>query len=256
MNFLFKKKILIVGLYNKFSIAYGIAKSMKKYGAELAFSYKEEKYKNKIKSITKKFNSNIFLKCNFKNDLEIKNLSINLKKKWKKFDGIVHSIAFLKKKYFNKNYINCINRKAFNQSHEISSYSFVALAKYFRKHLNNNSSLLTLSYLGSKRFVQGYNFMGLAKASLESNVRYMSYSLGPKIRVNAISSGPIRTISSYGMDNFKKILSIYKKKSPLKRNISIDEIGNAASFLMSDLSSGITGQILYVDGGFNILGVS
>ncbi|CAL4320806.1 enoyl-ACP reductase FabI [Buchnera aphidicola] len=255
MSFLSQKKILIVGLYNKFSIAYGIAKSMHFYGAKLAFTYKKKKYENKIKFIAKKFNSNIFFKCNFKNDIEIKNLSVNLKKKWKKFDGIVHSIAFLKKKYFHKNYMRFINRKAFIASHEISSYSFVALAKYFKNSLNDNSSLLTVSYLGSKRFIPGYNFMALAKASLEANVRYMACSLGPKIRVNAISSGPIKTISSYRIDNFKKILSIYEKNSPIKRNISIREIGNSASFLISDLASGITGQVIYVDGGFNIIGV-
>jgi enoyl-[acyl-carrier protein] reductase I len=255
MSFLSNKKFLIVGLSNKFSIAYGIAKSMHFFGAKLAFAYEKEKCKKKIQNIIKKFNSKIILKCDLKNDIEIKKLSMDLKKKWKKFDGIVHSVAFLKKKYFHKDYMRYISRKAFNLSHEISSYSFVSLAKYFQNNLNDNSSLLTISYLGSKRFFRGYNFMGLAKASLESNVRYMACNLGPKIRVNAISSGPIKTVSSYQINNFKNILSQYKKNSPMKKNVSIYEIGNTAAFLMSDLSSGITGQILYVDGGFNVVGL-
>ncbi|WP_343187937.1 SDR family oxidoreductase [Buchnera aphidicola (Periphyllus koelreuteriae)] len=255
MGFLLNKKILIIGVYNKFSIAYGIAKSMYYQGATLAFTYQKKKYKKKIKYVTKNFNSKIFLHCNLKNDNNIKNLFLKLKKKWVFFDGIVHSVAYLNKKYLKKNYVDSITKKAFKKSHEIGSYSFVSLAKYFKCILNKNSTLLTVSYLGSKRCFLNYNLMGLVKASLESNVRYMSYSLGPHIRVNAISPGPVKTISSYKINNFKNLLYLYKKISPLKRNISIDEIGNVASFLMSDLSSGITGQVIYVDGGFNIMGL-
>lgn len=250
---LLNKKILIIGLHNKFSIAYGISKAMHRNGAKLAFTYKNEKYRNRIQNIAKEFDSNIILKCNFRKDIYIKNLFLKLKKIWSNFDGLIHSIAYLKKKYLQKDYINSINQDAFIKSHNITSYSFSAIAKYCHVILNNNSSLLTISYIGSKKFIPCYNFMGLAKASLEANVRYLAGSLGPKIRVNAISSGPIKTVSSYSIKNFKKIYSINEKFSPLKRNVSIKEIGNVASFLISSLSSGITGQIIYVDGGFNII---
>ncbi|MCW5197679.1 enoyl-ACP reductase [Buchnera aphidicola] len=255
MKFLLNKKILVIGLHNKYSIAYGISKIIYKQGANLAFTYKNKKYKNKIKDIAKKFNSNIVLKCNMKKDSNIKNLFAKLKKIWLNFDGFIHSIAYLNKYSLKKKYIDSINLKDFNKSHHITSYSFSAIAKYCQFMLNKNSSLLTISYLGSKKFIPYYNFMGLAKASLESNVRYLACSLGPRIRVNAISSGPIKTISSYGIKNFKKIYSINKNFSPIKRNVSITEIGNTAAFLISNLSSGITGQIIYVDGGFNIVGL-
>ncbi|NIH41256.1 MAG: SDR family oxidoreductase [Buchnera aphidicola (Periphyllus aceris)] len=255
MGFLSNKKILIVGVYNKFSIAYGIAKSMYFHGAKLAFTYEKKKFKKKIKFLSKKFNSNIYIKCNVSKNNDIKNLFSKLKFLWKNFDGIVHSIAFLEKKYFNNNYIDSITKKSFNKSHEVGSYSFVLLSKYLKPILNKNSSLLTISYLGSKRCILNYNLMGLVKASLESNVRYMACSLGPNIRVNAISPGPVKTSSSYVINGFQKMLDLNKNVSPIKRNISINEIGNVASFLTSNLSSGITGQIIYVDGGFNIMGM-
>ncbi|NIH16614.1 MAG: SDR family oxidoreductase [Buchnera aphidicola (Periphyllus lyropictus)] len=255
MGFLSGKKILIFGLHNKYSIAYGIAKSMYYQGADLAFIYKKKKYKKRIKMIAKEFNSNIVLYCNIKYTIDIKNLFLNLKKIWSNFDGIVHSLAFLKKKFLKNNYINSFTKKSFISSHLISSYSFVKLAKQFKSILNKNSSLITVSFLGSQKFIPNYNLMGLAKASLESNVRYMAASLGPKIRINAISPGPVKTVSSYNIKGLEKILYIYKKFSPMKRNISIIEIGNVASFLSSNLSSGITGQIIYVDGGFNIVGL-
>ncbi|CAL4321070.1 Enoyl-[acyl-carrier-protein] reductase [NADH] FabI [Buchnera aphidicola (Chaitophorus populicola)] len=255
MGILLNKKILIIGLHNKFSIAYGISKAMYCQGAELAFTYKNKKYKHKIQNIAKKFNSNIILKCDMRKNSHIKKLFLKLKKIWSSFDGFVHSIAYLNKKYLQKNYIDSINQKSFQKSHHITSYSFSAIAKYCRFILNDNSALLTISYVGSRKFIPNYNLMGLAKASLEANVRYLASSLGPKIRVNAISAGPVKTVSSYGIKNFKKIYSIYQKFSPIKRNISTKEIGNAASFLVSNLSSGITGQIIYVDGGFNTVGL-
>ncbi|CAL4320897.1 Enoyl-[acyl-carrier-protein] reductase [NADH] FabI [Buchnera aphidicola (Chaitophorus sp. 3695)] len=255
MGILLNKKILIIGLHNKYSIAYGISKIIYDQGAQLAFTYKNEKYKNRIKYIAKKFNSNIILKCDMRKDSNIKNLFLKLKKIWSNFDGFVHSIAYLKKKYLQKNYINSINSKAFQKSHYITSYSFSAITKYCQFMLNNYSSLLTISYIGSRKFIPYYNFMGLAKASLEANVRYLAGSLGPKIRVNAISAGPVKTVSSYSLKSFKKMYSINKNFSPIKRNVSITDIGNAAAFLISNLSSGITGQIIYVDGGFNIVGL-
>ncbi|CAL4320487.1 SDR family oxidoreductase [Buchnera aphidicola] len=251
MKFLNGKKFLIIGLLNKYSIAYGIAKSMYLQGAKLAFTYKNKKLKNKILKIIKNFNSDILLKCNFKNDKEIKKLPKKLKKYNFKINGIIHAVAYLKLKFLNRSYLDGIVKKSFIKSHLITSYSFSLIAKVFYKHLKKNSTLLTISYLGSKRILKNYNFMGLAKASLESSVRYLSLALGPKIRVNAISPGPIKTASTYKIKNFNKLLLKYKNKSSLKKNVTLSEIGDVAVFLSSYLSRGITGQIIYVDGGFN-----
>lgn len=254
MGFLSNKKILITGLSNKFSIAYGIARSMYKQKAELAFTYQNKKIKKKLEKIAKQFNSDIILECDVNSDKSINNLFLELKKKWKKFDGFVHSIAYAQKNQLHGSYIETIDRKGFKIAHETSSYSFVALIKQCQKMLNNNSSILTLTYLGSNRVVPNYNIMGLAKASLESNVKYMANELGKNnIRVNAISSGPIKTLASSAIKNFKKMISYYKSITPIQRLVTTEEIGNCAAFLCSDLSSGITGEILHVDGGFNII---
>ncbi|AEH39757.1 NADH-dependent enoyl-ACP reductase [Buchnera aphidicola (Cinara tujafilina)] len=252
MNFL-KKKILIVGITNIFSISWGIAKLMYKFGAELAFVYKRKKLKSRIENLAKKLNSTIVLQCNINSDFEIKNLSNKLQKYWKTFDGIVHSVAYTPLSQLKENYIHIANRQDFLDTQESCSFSLIALVKEFYPFLNENSSILTLSYLGSIKYVPCYNVIGPAKASLEANVRYLSYCVGKKnIRVNAISSGPIKTVSSYGIPYFKKIFSIYKNQSPLKKNTTVMEVGNVAAFLCSDLSSGITGQVIYVDSGFNI----
>lgn len=256
MNILKKKKILICGITNIFSISWSIAKIMYQQGAELAFVYKNKKLKKRIKKLAKEVNSNIILQCNVNSDFEIKKLFSKLSKYWKNFDGIVHSIAYSSPEQLQHKYINVINRKDFLIAHEISSYSLLALVKESFSLLNKNSSILTLSYLGSIKCIPYYNVMGSAKASLEANVRYLSYYAGKKnIKVNAISSGPIKTTSSYIIKDFKKICLLYKKYSPLKRNITAKEIGNVATFLCSNLSSGITGQIIYVDAGFNISGI-
>lgn len=253
MGMLNNKKILITGIANKLSIGYGIASAMHREGAELALTFQNEKLKDRVLNCAKELNIKIVLPCDVSKDENIKNLFIELYKKWEKFDGFIHSIAFAPSNQLSGNYIDAINRDGFNIAHNISSYSFVALAKESKNMLNKNSSLTTISYIGSKIAVPNYNVMGLAKASLEANVKYMASSMGKNsIRVNAISSGPIKTLASYGIKNFREMLKNYKKVIPLRRLITIEEIGNVAAFLSSDFSSGITGQTIYVDGGFNI----
>lgn len=256
MNFS-KKKILIFGLTNVFSISWGIAKVLHKYGAKLAFVCQNKKIKSRIKIFAKQLDSNIVLRCDVNSDIEIKNLSFKLKKYWKKFDGIIHAIAYTPVLQIKKDSLQAINRKDFLDTHETCSYSFIAIVKEFYPFLKSNSSIVTLSYVGAVKYIPYYNILGPAKASLEANVRYLAYCCGgkKKIRVNAISSGPVKTTSSYLIPQFKDIFSLYKNYSPLKKNTTIEEIGNVAAFLSSDLSSGITGQVLYVDSGFSISNV-
>lgn len=253
MGFLNKKKFLITGIANKFSISYGIAKAMRREGADLALTYQNEKLKSRVEECAHKLESDIVLKCDVSEDENIKKLFINLSEIWKNFDGFIHSIAFAPTDQLSGDYVSTVNKKGFNIAHDISSYSFVAIAKECRKMLNTNSSLITISYIGSKVTIPNYNIMGLAKASLETNVKYMASSLGSEgIRVNAISAGPVKTLASSGIKNFRSMIQKYAKISPLRRLITIEEIGNVAAFICSDLSSGITGQIIYVDGGFSI----
>ena len=254
MGFLANKKILITGLISNRSIAYGIAQAMKREGAELAFSYQGEKIKDRVTDLAKEFGSDLVLPCDVASDEEIANMFTELGKHWDGLDGIVHSIAFVPKQALVGDYVDAVTREYFQIAHDISSYSFVALAKAgLPMMLGRNASLLTLSYLGAERYVPHYNVMGLAKASLEANVRYMCTSLGPKgIRVNAISAGPIKTLAASGIADFGKLLSYNEKHSPLRRNVTIEEVGNVAAFMCSDLASGMTGEITYVDGGFNI----
>ncbi|MXP50951.1 SDR family oxidoreductase [Pantoea sp. SoEX] len=254
MGFLNGKRILISGIISKLSIAYGIAQAMYKQNAELAFTYQDDRSKYRIEEFAKNFNTKIILPCDVSDDKNIKLLFISLSKHWKNFDGLVHSIGFAPTNQLSGNYIDTVNYEGFKIAHKISSYSFVSMVKECRMMLNPNAALLTLSYLGSKRAIVNYNIMGPAKASLEANVRYIANALGPEgeIRVNAISAGPVRTLASSGIKNFRKILEYYKKVSPIRRTVTIEEIGNTAAFLCSDLASGITGQIIYVDGGFNI----
>lgn len=253
MGFLKEKKILITGISSEKSIAFSIAKSLYSQKAELGFVCQNEKISNKIKKVAESMKSNIILSCDFSDDKNIKKMCSNLFKVWKKFDGLVHSIAYCPKKFFYGDFIDNITREGFNISHEISCYSFLGLVKECRKMLNDYSSLLTLSYLGSQRVIPNYNVMGLAKASLEANVRYMAYTLGKNnIRVNAISSGPIKTVSSYSIKDFRKIQKCYRSFSLIKNSITGENIGNVASFLLSNLSIGITGSVVYVDNGFNV----
>ena len=253
MGFLEGKKVLILGLLSDRSIAYGIAAAMKKQGAELAFTYQMEKHQGRVEKLAANFDSNLVLPCDVSKDDHISELFPKLSGVWKKFDILVHSIAFVPKEALDGDFVQATTRENFKIAHDVSSYSFTALAKEALPYLNNNASLLTVSYLGAERTMPNYNVMGLAKASLEANVRYMSHSLGDKgIRVNAVSAGPIKTLAASGIANFDKMIGYNEKHAALKRNVTINEVGNAAAFLCSDFASGITGEITYVDGGMNI----
>ncbi|MDQ3186326.1 MAG: SDR family oxidoreductase [Pseudomonadota bacterium] len=253
MPLLADKRILIAGLLSNRSIAYGIAKAMQREGAQLAFTYQGEAIRERVKKIIAEFDSDLLFPCDVSNDDEISRCFGDLGKYWDGLDGIVHSIAFAPREALNGDYLESVNREAFRIAHDVSSYSFAALAKAGMPLMQGrNGSLLTLTYLGSTRVMPNYNVMGLAKASLEANVRFMASSLGPKgIRVNAISAGPIKTLAAAGIGNFGKLLSYTEKIAPLRRNVSIAEVGNVAAFLCSDLASGITGEVTHVDAGFN-----
>ena len=253
MGFLANKRILITGLLSNRSIAYGIAKAMKREGAEVAFTYQGTDLRDRVAKLANEFNSSLLFLCDVQDDQQITQCFEDLGKHWDGLDGIVHSIAFAPREALTGDYLDSVNREAFRIAHDVSAYSFSALAKTALPLMQNrNGSLLTLSYLGAVRVMPNYNVMGLAKASLEANVRFMASSLGPKgIRVNAISAGPIKTLAAAGIGNFGKLLGYTEKVSPLRRNVTTDEVGNVAAFLCSDLASGITGEITYVDAGFN-----
>ena len=253
MGYLAGKKILILGVASKLSIASGIAEAMHREGAELAFTYQNEKLKERVEKFAANWGSSLVFPCDVVNDQEINDLFTELAKEWDGLDGIVHCLAYAPGHELDGNFVDVSTREGFLLAHEISSYSLVALAKGGRELMRGrNGSILTLSYLGAVRSLPNYNVMGLAKASLEANVRYMDASLGPEgTRVNAVSAGPIRTLAASGIKSFRKMLQHNASQTPLRRNVTIEEVGNAASFLCSDLASGISGEILYVDGGFN-----
>lgn len=253
MSFLAGKRILILGVASKLSIASGIAAAMHREGAELAFTYQNQKLKDRVLGFADQWDSDLVFPCDVTSDEQIEDLFSGLSEKWDGLDGIVHCLAFAPGNELDGNYVDITTREGFLTAHEISSYSFVALAKAGKELMTGrNGSLLTLSYLGAMRTLPNYNVMGLAKASLEANVRYMASSLGPEgTRVNAISAGPIRTLAASGIKSFRKMLDYNARQTPLRRNVTIDEVGNAGAFLCSDLASGISGEILYVDGGFN-----
>jgi enoyl-[acyl-carrier protein] reductase I len=253
MGFLENKRVLILGLLSDRSIAYGIAQSMKNQGADLAFTFQMEKHQGRVEKLASDFDSKIVLPCDVADDDQINDVFKHLANHWPKFDILVHSIAFVPKDALDGDFVENTSREHFKIAHDISSYSFTALAKAALPYLNKNGALLTVSYLGAERTMPNYNVMGLAKASLEANVRYMSHSLGPKgLRVNAVSAGPIKTLAASGIANFDKMYTFNEKHAALKRNVTIEEVGNASAFLCSDLASGITGEIMYVDGGMNI----
>src|SRR6195256_589403 len=257
MAFLQNKNILITGLLSARSIAYGIARSMHREGAQLAFSFQGERVRDRVVELAAEFGGRLVLPCDVASDTEIDALFAELARHWDGLDGIIHSIAYAPREALAGDYLDSVTREAFRIAHDISSYSFSALAKAGLPMMQGRSAaLLTLTYLGAERSFPSYNVMGLAKASLEANVRYMAQSLGPKgIRVNAISAGPIKTLAAAGIGNLGKLLALSEKQSPLRRNVSIDEVGNTAAFLCSDLASGITGEITYVDAGFNTTAV-
>jgi enoyl-[acyl-carrier protein] reductase I len=253
MGFLQDKKALIVGLASTRSIAWGIAKAMEREGADLAFTYQNEKLKDRVEKLAADCNSDICLPCDVSSDEEIEAVFEHLDDFWDHVDIIIHSVAFAPKDELQGDYLENVTRNGFNMAHEVSSYSFAALAKAGRNMMQGrNAALLTLSYLGAERVVPNYNVMGLAKASLEANVRYMASSLGPEgIRVNAISAGPIKTLAAAGISDFRKMLDYSEQNTPLRRNVTIEDVGNTSAFLCSDLAAGITGEVIYVDGGYH-----
>jgi enoyl-[acyl-carrier protein] reductase I len=259
MGFLDNKKILVTGLLSNRSIAYGIAKAAKREGAKLAFSYAGgDKIKDRVKQLAADFESDLVLPCDVSSDEEIETLFSELSAPWDGLDGLVHSIAFAPREALAGDYLDSVSREAFRVAHDVSAYSLAALAKAALPMMQGRpASLVTLTYLGAERAFPSYNVMGPAKASLEANVRYLSQSLGPRgIRINAISAGPIKTLAAAGIGNFGKLLAFSEKLSPLRRNVTTDEVGNVAAFLLSELASGITGEVTYVDAGFNIAGAA
>jgi enoyl-[acyl-carrier protein] reductase I len=258
MGFLNGKRALIIGVASNRSIAWGIAKAMHREGAELAFTYQNERFKDRVGDLGAELGSEICIPCEVSSDQEIQQVFERLHDYWEHLEIVVHAVAYAPREQLEGEYLDTVTREGFRIAHEISSYSFSALAKAARPMMQDrHGALLTLSYLGAVRAMPHYNVMGLAKASLEANVRYMAQSLGPQgIRVNAISAGPIRTLAASGIAGFRGFLDHVEKTAPLRRNVTIDEVGNVAAFLCSDLASGITGEITYVDCGFNTVGMS
>ena len=252
MSFLKGKKILLTGLLSNRSIAYGIAKACHAQGAELAFSYVGDRFKDRITDFAAEFNSNLIFDCDVGDDAQIEKMFQDLAVHWPKFDGFVHSIGYAPREAIAGDFLDGLSRESFKIAHDISAYSFPAMAKASLPYLSQDAALLTLTYLGSLRVVPSYNTMGLAKASLEASVRYLADSLGAKgIRVNGISAGPIKTLAASGIKGFAKILSVVESTAPIRRNVTIEDVGNVAAFMLSDLAAGVTAEITYVDGGFS-----
>ena len=259
MGFLQNKRILIVGVASDRSIAWGIAEAMHEQGAELAFTYQNDKLQDRVTKLAASVGSDLVFPCDVSSDAEIESVFTELGKHWHDgIDGIVHAVAFAPRDELTGSFVDNTTREGFRSAHEISAYSFVALAHYGRDMLRQRQgALVTLTYLGGERSLPNYNVMGAAKASLESSMRYMAADLGPEgIRVNAISAGPIRTLAASGIGNFKQMMSHNEQASPLRKNVSTLEVGNAGAFLCSDLASGITGEIVHVDAGFHSVALS
>ncbi|MDF1758698.1 MAG: enoyl-ACP reductase [Legionellaceae bacterium] len=258
MGFLSGKKALIFGLISNRSIAYGIAKAFHEQGAELAFTYQNEKLKDRIAAMAAEFGSDLVFPCDVSSDEEIDNVFSSLKQHWDHVDNIVHSLAFAPADQISGDYIDNATREGFQIAHDISAYSLVAISKAaLPMMLDTNGSVLTLSYYGAEKAIPNYNVMGIAKASLEASVRYLASSMGSRgIRVNAISAGPIRTLAASGIKDFRKLQNAYAEVTPLKRKITAEEVGNTAAFLCSDLASGITGEVVHVDAGYHAVGMS
>ena len=256
MGFLAGKKLLVTGVLSNRSIAYGIARACHQQGAELAFSYVGERFKDRITEFAAEFGSELVFDCDVAEDGQIERMMAGLHEAWGQFDGFVHSISFAPREAIAGNFLDGLSREAFRVAHDISAYSFPAMAKAALPYLNDNSSLITLSYLGALRSIPNYNTMGLAKASLEASVRYLAEAVGRTedgrcIRANGISAGPIKTLAASGIKDFGKLLGRVADASPLRRNVTIEDVGNVAAFLLSDLASGVTAEITYVDGGFS-----
>jgi enoyl-[acyl-carrier protein] reductase I len=257
MGFLSGKKILITGVASNRSIAWGCAEAMHREGAEIALTYQNDKLRSRVEEMAAKCGSDLALPLDVGSDQDIQTLFTSLNERWDGLDAIVHSVAFAPREQLEGDYVDAVTREGFATAHDISSYSFAALAKASREMMaGRNGALVTMTYLGAVRAIPNYNVMGVAKASLEANMRYLAASLGPQgTRVNAVSAGPIRTLAAAGISDFRDMLKKVEERTPLRRNVSIEEVGNAAAFLCSDLASGITGDVLYVDTGYHILGL-
>ncbi|MCK9509306.1 MAG: enoyl-ACP reductase FabI [Pigmentiphaga sp.] len=257
MGFLAGKRILVTGVLSNRSIAYGIARACHQQGAELAFTYVGERFKDRTAGFAAEFDSTLIFPCDVADDDQINAVFADLGQHWNKLDGLVHAIGFAPREAIAGDFLDGLSREAFRIAHDISAYSYPAMAKAALPLMqgpdgNGNGAVLTLSYLGAERVVDNYNTMGVAKAALEAATRYLATSLGPKgIRANAISAGPIKTLAASGIKDFGKILSFVETYAPLRRNVTIDDVGNAAAFLLSDLAAGITGEVTHVDCGFN-----
>jgi enoyl-[acyl-carrier protein] reductase I len=253
MGFLQNKNVLVTGLLSNRSIAYGIARAALREGASLAFTYQNADLKDRVTQLASEFGSTPVLPCDVSDDAQIDDLFSKLRGHWDGLDGLVHSIAFAPREALKGAFLEGLTREGFRVAHDVSAYSFAALARGALPMMEGrNAAMLTLTYLGAQRAVPNYNVMGAAKASLEAVVRYLAQDLGPRgIRVNGISAGPIKTLAAAGISGFGKILKVVEEHAPLRRNVTIDDVGNAAAFLMSDLAAGITGEITYVDAGFN-----
>ncbi len=256
MGFLNDKRALIVGVASNRSIAWGIAKAMRRQGANLAFTYQTERLRERVEKLAGEVDSDICLPCDVASDEQIDAVFQQLGRAWDSFDVIVHAVAYAPREALSGDYLDAVTREAFQISHDVSAYSFSALAKAGRKMLRPGGALLTLTSLGAERVMPNYNVMGMAKASLEANVRYMAAALGPLgVRVNAISAGPIKTLAAAGISDFRRLLEHTETVSPLRKNVTIDEVGNLAAFLCSDLASAVTGEVIFADAGFNIVGI-
>jgi len=256
MGFLAGKRLLITGVLNNRSIAYGIARACHREGADLAFSYQGERFKERIAEFAAEFGSKLTFDCDVGDDAQIARLFEQLGQSWDQFDGFVHAIAFAPREAIAGDFLDGMTRENFRIAHDISAYSFPAMAKAAMPRLRAGAALLTLTYLGAVRYVPNYNTMGMAKASLEASVRFLAQSLGAKgVRVNGISAGPIKTLAASGIKDFGKLQAEFAANAPIRRNITIDDVGNAAAFLLSDLAAGISAEIVYVDGGFSTVGI-
>jgi len=258
MGFLKGKRALITGIASERSIATGIAEAMHREGAELAFTYQNDKLKTRVEKAAAEYGSDIVLPLDVSEDAQIEACFAELNKRWDGFDILIHAIAFAPREAIAGQFLDGLTRENFAIAHEISAYSLAAMAKAARPMMTGrNGSILTLTYLGAERALAGYNVMGAAKASLESTMRYLAYNLGPEgTRVNAISAGPIKTLAAAGIGGFRKILGHVEQNAPLRRTVTIEDVGNVAAFLCSDLAAGVTGEVTYVDAGYNILGMT
>ena len=249
------KKALIFGVANKRSIAYGIAAQLKKAGCQLAFTYAGEALKKRVEPISRELEGKFCIQCDVTKDEDIKNVAKTVEKEWGRFDFLVHSVAFAPQEELKNKFIET-TREGFKTALDISAYSLVALTRELTPFMNDDGSIITMTYHGSTKVIKNYNVMGVAKAALECSVRYLAVDLGERgIRINAISAGPIKTLAAAGVAGFRDILHVIEEKSPLHRNVTIEDVGNTAVFLLSDMAKGITGEVVYVDSGYNILGM-